>query len=285
MRVIALFNTASLFVCTAYHHQSGRPEGTAPAMYSHHSGASAGATYTRTTPSAYPTNEPIHFYHSWQPYYEFTNFSLFPILIFDQQWPTSEHFFQAQKFVGTPLVEAIRRCNTPREAFDVSRSELGTKWLRKDWSEQKVNVMRLALRAKFTQHQFLHDLLLSTGDRQLVEHTSRDSFWGDGGDGRGQNILGHMLMELRQELRHKKLKTNFIFPYSSVWETTQGIAPYPVGVQPATSSQNVHHSPPNQQSHSQSQAPYHVHEHVAYEQRNPSYSGAVKNQISHMDCS
>lgn len=43
--------------------------------------------------------------------------------------------------------------------------------------------------------------MLSTGERKLVEHTTNDRYWGDGGDGNGQNMLGRMLMELRTELQ------------------------------------------------------------------------------------
>ena len=97
----------------------------------------------------------------------------------------------------------------PREAFEVSRSALGSKWIRSDWEEVKLDVMKLALRAKFTQHERLHDMLLSTGSRPLVEHTSRDSFWGDGGDGSGCNHLGKLLEEVRADLKAKKLKLDF----------------------------------------------------------------------------
>jgi predicted NAD-dependent protein-ADP-ribosyltransferase YbiA (DUF1768 family) len=41
----------------------------------------------------------------------------------------------------------------------------------------------------------------TTGDARIVEHTERDDFWGDGGDGSGANMLGRLLMELRDELR------------------------------------------------------------------------------------
>jgi ribA/ribD-fused uncharacterized protein len=58
-----------------------------------------------------------------------------------------------------------------------------------------------ALRAKFTQHDDLADLLLSTGDRPLVEHTANDAYWGDGGDGKGKNRLGRLLERVRRELR------------------------------------------------------------------------------------
>ena len=60
--------------------------------------------------------------------------------------------------------------------------------------------MREALRAKFTQHPDLKELLLRTGSAQLVEHTANDNYWGDGGDGSGKNRLGILLMELRAEL-------------------------------------------------------------------------------------
>lgn len=72
---------------------------------------------------------------------------------------------------------------------------------RPDWNAVKDEVMMTALRAKFTQHPELHELLLSTGDAVLIEHTKNDSYWADGGDGTGRNRLGELLMELRSELR------------------------------------------------------------------------------------
>jgi N-glycosidase YbiA len=57
-----------------------------------------------------------------------------------------------------------------------------------------------ALRAKFTQHLNLRARLLATGDARLVEHTTRDTYWADGGDGTGRNRLGDLLMRMRAEL-------------------------------------------------------------------------------------
>ena len=57
-----------------------------------------------------------------------------------------------------------------------------------------------ALQAKFTQHKDLKELLLSTKNRELVEHSPYDSYWGDGGDGSGKNKLGILLMKLRKDL-------------------------------------------------------------------------------------
>ena len=73
--------------------------------------------------------------------------------------------------------------------------------IRLDWDDVKDDIMRTALLAKFSQHDELRQLLLDTGKADLVDHTEEDSYWGDGGDGSGQNVLGKILMETRQQLR------------------------------------------------------------------------------------
>jgi ribA/ribD-fused uncharacterized protein len=57
-----------------------------------------------------------------------------------------------------------------------------------------------AVRASFGQHAELGEILLHTGDAMIVEHTEKDAYWGDGGDGSGKNMLGRILMEVRDEL-------------------------------------------------------------------------------------
>jgi ribA/ribD-fused uncharacterized protein len=73
--------------------------------------------------------------------------------------------------------------------------------LRRDWESVKTDIMREVVRAKFTQHADIRKVLLATGDATIVEHTANDSFWGDGGDGSGKNMLGRILMEVREELK------------------------------------------------------------------------------------
>jgi len=75
------------------------------------------------------------------------------------------------------------------------------KKLRRDWESAKDNVVRDAVLAKFTQHDDLRLILLDTDNAILVEQTSNDSYWGDGGDGSGKNMLGRILMEVREKLR------------------------------------------------------------------------------------
>ncbi len=141
----------------------------------------------------------INFYSVSDAYGEFSNFAGFPIRLGGKRWPTSEHYFQAQKFEDAAYREEIRTAKSPMIAARLGRSR--KQKLRREWESVKVGVMRDAVRAKFTQYEELKALLLGTGDAKLVEHTVNDAYWGDGGDGSGRNMLGQMLMELREELR------------------------------------------------------------------------------------
>jgi ribA/ribD-fused uncharacterized protein len=143
----------------------------------------------------------ILFYRTSDEHGEFSNFSQHPVTLKGKIWPTVEHYFQAQKFVGTDHEESIRLAKSPMIAARMGRSR--QRPLRSDWETVKDEVMREGLQAKFTQHHKLYSLLLSTGDAELIEHTRNDTYWGDGGDGRGKNRLGKLLMELRAELRKK----------------------------------------------------------------------------------
>jgi ribA/ribD-fused uncharacterized protein len=141
----------------------------------------------------------IRFYRLNEAYGEFSNFSPHPIELKGQFWPTSEHYFQAQKFAGTQHEETIRQARSPMIAARMGRSR--ERPLRGDWETVKDDIMREALQAKFGRNPALRSLLLKTGDAELIEHTRNDSYWADGGDGSGKNRLGQLLMELRAELR------------------------------------------------------------------------------------
>ena len=144
----------------------------------------------------------INFYLSNGEYGCFSNFSRHYIFLKDKVWKTSEHYFQAQKFSGTEFEEKVRLAATPKEAAELGRNRKFP--LRKDWETVKDDIMREALRAKFTQNKELKKILLETGDAELVEHTANDNYWADGGDGSGKNVLGKLLMELREQLKSEE---------------------------------------------------------------------------------
>lgn len=143
----------------------------------------------------------IEFYKVSEPYGQFSNFAPFPIELDRKRWPTTEHYFQAQKFPGTPRAEAIRQATSPMIAARMGRSRECP--LRPDWEQVKDEIMHRAVLAKFLQYPELQQLLLATGNAEIVEHTRNDSYWGDGGNGKGLNKLGKILMQVREELRQQ----------------------------------------------------------------------------------
>lgn len=140
----------------------------------------------------------IKFYSTSDEYGDFSNFARYQIKLKGKKWPTSEHYFQAMKFQNSKDQEAIRKAKTPMEAARSGRDR--KKKLRRDWESVKDNIMREAVLAKFTQHKNLAELLISTGSAELIEHTENDAYWGDGGDGKGKNMLGRILMEVRRKI-------------------------------------------------------------------------------------
>jgi ribA/ribD-fused uncharacterized protein len=143
----------------------------------------------------------INFYSTKGNYGCFSNFSRHLVKLDGEEWPTSEHYFQAKKFEGTSHETEIRKASSAMEAAKMGRER--KRPLRSDWEKVKDDVMRKVVRAKFTQHKSLLKTLLSTGDAVLVEHTKNDRYWGDGGDGTGKNMLGKILMEIREELKNE----------------------------------------------------------------------------------
>jgi ribA/ribD-fused uncharacterized protein len=103
---------------------------------------------------------------------------------------------------GAKVRESIRNASTPMMAARLGRDR--RQKLRADWESAKVSVMRKAVEAKFRQHDELAKLLLSTADATIVEHTDTDAFWGDGGDGAGENMLGRILTDVRATLQKER---------------------------------------------------------------------------------
>lgn len=147
----------------------------------------------------------IYFYEAGADYYEFTNFFDLspPVKIDGMEWKTTEHYFQAMKFSHHPqLMEQVRRARSPREAFNIPRDPAMKAYIRSDWHSVKVEVMYKALLCKFMQSHTLGHLLVETRDAMLVERSPVDSYWGDGGDGSGENMLGILLMKVRSVIKN-----------------------------------------------------------------------------------
>lgn len=141
----------------------------------------------------------IEFYKVNGEYGCFSNFSKHEFELEDKCWKTSEHYFQAKKFVGTEHEEEVRLANTPMEAAKLGRDR--NRPLRRDWEEVKDDIMKKAVLAKFTAHKDIKEILIATGDAEIIETTSDDYYWGCGTKRNGKNMLGKILMEVRMILK------------------------------------------------------------------------------------
>ena len=116
-------------------------------------------------------------------------------------WSSVEHYFQAQKFIGSDLTEyreRIRAAGSPGHAKSLGRTQKHP--IRRDWDDIREEIMLHALRQKFA-HPKLREVLLATKNRELVENSPFDTYWGIGRNGNGQNRLGVLLMQVRCEIK------------------------------------------------------------------------------------
>lgn len=144
-----------------------------------------------------------------KPYGCFSNFSPHGFELDGVWWPTSEHYFQAQKFAGTPFADQIRQAPAPHEAAKMGRRR--SLPLRPDWEAIKDQVMLAGVLRKFETHADIRAVLLATEEEPLVENAPRDYYWGCGADGGGQNKLGQVLMMVRAVLRSREVQRPELF--------------------------------------------------------------------------
>jgi len=177
----------------------------------------------------------IRFYAPNDPFGEFSNFSRDRVNIYERDWQTSEHPFQAMKFWPhrPDLVQRVWEAKSPGKAALLGRNRAYP--LRPDWDsmpgpdlvdrappplEVDDGVNRaggptepLFVRAKDVfmweivltkfYHPDLMKLLVGTGDEPIVEDAMDDPYWGWGASKVGQNKLGRILMEVREVLRRE----------------------------------------------------------------------------------
>lgn len=125
-----------------------------------------------------------------------SNFSPSRIKLADIWYPTVEHAYQASKTTLTKERRWIAKCPTPGDAKQSGQHVT----IRPDWEDIKVRTMGQLLRAKF-HNPLRASLLLATGDAVLIEENNwGDKFWGCE-MGEGLNVLGTLLMEIREELK------------------------------------------------------------------------------------
>lgn len=123
------------------------------------------------------------------------NFHPSTVYVDGKPYPTVEHAYQAAKSGSSDVKEVIRKARTPMEAKKLGRHLL----LPDDWEMKKIDLMRGLIRSKF-ENPLLRELLKMTGEAELVQDNKwNDRFWGVC-RGEGENWLGKILMEVREEI-------------------------------------------------------------------------------------
>jgi N-glycosidase YbiA len=142
-------------------------------------------------------NMSIKFYKLRDPGGFMSNFWPAKIYIYGCWWRWVEAPYQSQKTYNLAEKKLIWEATKPMQARDLGQ----TVTMISDWDQIKRTVMKECCLAKFLQHADLRKQLMETGTEELIEDSPVDSWWGCGKDGTGQNVLGQVLMEIREELR------------------------------------------------------------------------------------
>ncbi|MGP2494284.1 NADAR family protein [Mesorhizobium sp. PUT5] len=150
----------------------------------------------------------IRFYRaSEKPYGAFSNLYRREIEFEGERFATSEHAYQAGK-ARKPEVKAWLMAAPSPALLAMAAHGLYYWDVSPGWSRTKFDRMRGVLYAKFTQHEDLREMLLSTGSARLIETATVDNevnrLWGEV-NGQGRNMLGELLMELRTKLQNEEV--------------------------------------------------------------------------------
>lgn len=142
------------------------------------------------------TEKQIFFYE--HEFYVFSNYSSFMLEWNGKLYPTSEHAYHSEKFEDENLKEQLRNTRSAHDSQVFANTNKDKR--RKDWDDVKLDIMREILKAKVSQHPYVMKKLVESGDKELIEDSWRDDFWGWGPNKDGANHLGKLWMEIRSEL-------------------------------------------------------------------------------------
>lgn len=143
------------------------------------------------------SSEPIHFLDTRLN--DLSPFSAHEIEIDGEVFKTAEHAYHALRIKPGPEQEEIKKAKSPLEAWTICQRHKNTDLLIENYD--KLALMEKIFRAKLEQHESVKQVLLLTGDRELVKQHDQDKFWGQQADGTGENHMGRLWMKLREEIK------------------------------------------------------------------------------------
>lgn len=114
-------------------------------------------------------------------------------------YKTTEHYYQSMKMVDHEIKKKIIEAKTPKEASNIGRDRNNKK--QENWKSIKNKVMFEGVLYKFEQNEDIKEKLLSTGNEEIIEETTKENYWGIGPNYDGENNYGKILCEVRDILR------------------------------------------------------------------------------------
>ncbi|CAG9568805.1 conserved hypothetical protein [Leishmania major strain Friedlin] len=127
-----------------------------------------------------------------------------PLVVRHVQYPSLHHYFLCERFKGSPAEQWMAEATTVWSLERLVKTAEEEGYQRHNWNKVKVDVMLLGTYFKFKQNEAARAVLLSTQPSLLLYHTPTDDFWGDGGDGKGKNVLGVVSMAVRARLHSEE---------------------------------------------------------------------------------
>lgn len=144
----------------------------------------------------------VAFYEVHDPQYGLLSpLSPTPLVVRHVQYPSLHHYFLCERFKDTPAEQWVTEATTVWSLDRLVKTAEAEGYQRSNWNKVKVDVMLLGTYLKFKQNEAARTVLLNTQSSMLLYHTATDDFWGDGGEGKGRNVLGVVTMAARARLQ------------------------------------------------------------------------------------
>ncbi len=147
----------------------------------------------------------IDFYKEFGEYGFLANYSPHGFYQNGIYYPTVEHYYQSEKFDNPNIRDSIITAKTPKEASMIGRDR--THKRKEHFRDQKLQVMYEGVLEKFRQNPDIRSKLIETRNQIIREMTVKESYWGVGPDLDGENHIGQILMNVREQVKKEVLDT------------------------------------------------------------------------------
>ena len=118
-------------------------------------------------------------------------------------YKTVEHYYQSEKFSDPEIKKRIIDADTPKEASNIGRDRSNIRI--PNFKEVKNQVMFDGILEKFRQHRDIAYKLIETRNRGIAEATVDEYYWGIGKDKSGKNVIGDILVKVRERIKEEIL--------------------------------------------------------------------------------